>query len=65
MSSQKSEHSKNGTANGMTAVKRQGTINIDPLSAAHVYYGDSHRKQDRVRTYSSVSLRMYYARLWL
>ena len=55
MSLQKSEHQQNGVQNG-TALKRQTTVNLDPLSAAHVYYGESHSKKDRVRTYSSVCL---------
>lgn len=35
--------------------KRTSTIDLDPLSAAHVYYGESHRnKAARVRTYSAI-----------
>ena len=60
MSLQKSEHNTNGIANGMTGVKRQGTVSLDPLSAAHVYYGESHSKKDRVRTYSSVGSSLQY-----
>jgi hypothetical protein len=59
MSLQKSEHYQNGTQNGMqngAPLKRQTTVNLDPLSAAHVYYGESHSKKDRVRTYSSVRI---------
>ncbi|KAF2399422.1 neutral trehalase short isoform [Trichodelitschia bisporula] len=34
---------------------RQPTIDLDPLSAAHIYYGESHKGRNaRVRTYSSI-----------
>ena len=28
---------------------------LDPFSAAHIYYGDSHKPKSRVRTFSAVS----------
>lgn len=57
MSSQKSAYQNGTTVIGHgAALKRQTTVNLDPLSAAHVYYGESHKKKDRVRTYSSVCI---------
>jgi hypothetical protein len=54
MSSQKSG---DGHVNGEEKnLQRKTTVNLDPLSAAHVYYGESHSKKDKVRTYSSVCL---------
>ena len=40
--------------------RRTATIDLDPLSAPHIYYGESHKKNARVRTYSTVSLCIYY-----
>jgi hypothetical protein len=39
----------------MSALSRQGTVDLDPLSSADVYYGESHNKKSRIRTYSAVS----------
>ncbi|KAE9990129.1 hypothetical protein EG327_001817 [Venturia inaequalis] len=45
----------NSQSSQIKSPKRQGTLEIDPLSAARVYYGDSHnRKAERVRTYSAI-----------
>ncbi|EOD43195.1 putative neutral trehalase protein [Neofusicoccum parvum] len=33
---------------------RSSTNDIDPLSAAQIYYGDSHKKKTKTRTYSGV-----------
>ncbi|OCK79124.1 glycoside hydrolase family 37 protein [Lepidopterella palustris CBS 459.81] len=33
---------------------RSSTIEPDPLSAPHIYYGESHKKNTRVRTYSTI-----------
>lgn len=33
---------------------RSATNDIDPLSAAQIYYGDSHKRKTKTRTYSSV-----------
>ncbi|KAF2203171.1 neutral trehalase short isoform [Delitschia confertaspora ATCC 74209] len=34
--------------------RRSSTIDVDPLSAAHVYYGESHKKHAKNRTYSAI-----------
>lgn len=34
--------------------RRTATIDLDPLSAPHIYYGESHKKNARVRTYSTI-----------
>lgn len=39
--------------------RRTATIDLDPLSAPHIYYGESHKKNARVRTYSTVSPCIY------
>ncbi|KAF2139278.1 glycoside hydrolase family 37 protein [Aplosporella prunicola CBS 121167] len=36
------------------AVHRASINERDPLSAAHIYYGDSHKKTNKTRTYSNV-----------
>ncbi|KAF2186150.1 glycoside hydrolase family 37 protein [Zopfia rhizophila CBS 207.26] len=33
--------------------RRTSTIDIDPLAAPHIYYGDSHKKHAKARTYSA------------
>lgn len=38
---------------------RKASADLDPYSAPQVYYGDSHRKYGKTRTYSSVSGHIY------
>jgi hypothetical protein len=39
-------------------LQRQNTVELDPLSTAEIYYGQSHKNKagSRVRTYSTVCL---------